>query len=173
MRDCADNHKKPLLQFEDYVLDLEWRCLYRGAERLHLTAKPLETLIFLVENRGRVVEKQELLSAVWKGTHVTDCTLVQAVREIRRVLKDDKEAPRFIQTIPRQGYRFLPQWSLITEYRKPEAEHEVSGVPDGQPSAATASLPTTVGAQGNRRLLAWVAAFALGFVFGFVFGFLL
>jgi DNA-binding winged helix-turn-helix (wHTH) protein len=173
MKDCADKHKKPLLQFEDYVLDLEGRCLYRGDERLHLTSKPLETLIFLVENRGRVVEKQELLSAVWKGTHVTDCTLVQAVREIRRVLKDDKEAPRFIQTIPRQGYRFLPQWSLITEYRKPESENEICGVLNRQNPAATTALPATVGASRNRRLLAWVAVFALGFVFGFVFGFLL
>ncbi|MGH9874300.1 MAG: winged helix-turn-helix domain-containing protein [Pyrinomonadaceae bacterium] len=99
--------KKTLLYFGGFTLNLERRGLYRGPERVRLTSKPLETLIFLLENPGRIVEKQELLDAVWKDTFVTEDTLVHAIREIRRVLGDDKEDPRYIQTVPRQGYRFV------------------------------------------------------------------
>jgi len=92
---------------EGFTLDVERRALYRGEERVHLTAKPLETLIYLVENRGRTVGKQALLDAVWKDVAVTEDTLVHAVREIRRVLEDDKDDPRFIRTVPREGYHFV------------------------------------------------------------------
>jgi Tol biopolymer transport system component len=74
---------------------------------MHLTPKPLEALIFLIEHRGQVVGKDALLAAVWKDVAVTDGVLVQAVREIRRVLGDDKENPSFVQTVPREGYRFI------------------------------------------------------------------
>ena len=94
-------------RFSEFVLDLPGRALYRGEERLHLTPKPMETLVYLVENAGRTISKQELLDSIWKGVFVTEDTLVQAIREIRRVLGDDKENPLFIQTIPRVGYRFV------------------------------------------------------------------
>lgn len=111
--------KKLRYQVEGLTLDAERRALYRGEERLRLTAKPLETLIYLVEHRGRTVGKQELLDVVWKGAFVTEDTLVHAVGEIRRALKDDKKNPRFIQTIPREGYRFI---ASVEEKRDEEAE---------------------------------------------------
>jgi DNA-binding winged helix-turn-helix (wHTH) protein/Tol biopolymer transport system component len=97
----------PLLQFGGFTLDQTRRGLYRNGSRVHLTLKPLETLIYLLERRGRTVEKQELLDAIWKDTAVTEDTLVQAVHEIRRVLGDDKTDPKFLQTVPRRGYRFV------------------------------------------------------------------
>ncbi|MGB7068430.1 MAG: winged helix-turn-helix domain-containing protein [Pyrinomonadaceae bacterium] len=100
------------IHFEFFTLDMRKRGLFRGQERIHLTVKPFETLIFLVENRGRIVQKQEILDAVWKDTFVTDDVLVQAVKEIRRVLEDNKDDPRFIQTVPRQGYRFVGDVSV-------------------------------------------------------------
>ena len=103
------NPSRTLFQFDGFTLDLQRNGLYRGDERIRLTPKPLETLSYLVENRGRTVEKQELLDAVWKDTFVTEDTLVHAVGEIRRALEDDKDDPRFVQTIPRLGYRFVGQ----------------------------------------------------------------
>ena len=100
-----------LLHFGGFTLDLERRGLYRGPQRIHLTSKPLETLIYLVENRGRTIEKQRLLDEVWKDTFVTEDTLVHAIREVRRALGDDKDNPRFVQTVPRQGYRFVSEVS--------------------------------------------------------------
>lgn len=101
------NPSRTFFQFGGFTIDLQRHGLYRGEERIHLTAKPLETLIYLVENRGQIVEKQELLEAIWKDTFVTEDNLVHAIREIRRALADDKDDPRFVQTVPRQGYRFV------------------------------------------------------------------
>ncbi len=111
MSEAEQRAKETLLHFGGFTLNLVRRGLYREEERVHLTSKPLETLIFLVENRTHVVEKQTLLDTVWKDTFVTEDVLVQAVREIRRVLGDDKENPLFIQTVPRQGYRFVGEVS--------------------------------------------------------------
>src|SRR5262245_7137421 len=130
--------KKLRYEFDGFSLDAERRALYRGVERLHLTAKPLETLLYLVEQRGRTVGKQELLDAVWKGTFVTEDNLVHAVREIRRALEDDKENPRFIQTVPREGYRFV---TSVKEKRDEDAELRA---PDQlEPDAANVTMPAT------------------------------
>lgn len=96
-----------VIRFGRFTIDRERRGLYAEGTRVHLTPKPLETLIYLAENAGRCVSKQELLDAVWTDTSVTEGTLVQAIREIRRVLDDDRVDPRFIQTVPRHGYRFV------------------------------------------------------------------
>ena len=101
-----------LVHFGGFTLDLRRRGLFRDGQRIHLTPKPLATLIVLVENRGRTVEKARLFDTVWKDTAVSDGTLVQAVREIRRALEDDKEDPAFIQTVPREGYRFVGEVTL-------------------------------------------------------------
>jgi Tol biopolymer transport system component/DNA-binding winged helix-turn-helix (wHTH) protein len=133
----GETGEKPLrYQFDGFILDAERRALYRDAERLHLTSKPLETLLYLVEQRGRTVGKQELLDAVWKGTFVTEDNLVHAVREIRRALVDDKENPRFIQTVPREGYRFV---ASIEE--KQDGDAELKAPEQFEPGAADASMP--------------------------------
>jgi Tol biopolymer transport system component/DNA-binding winged helix-turn-helix (wHTH) protein len=141
--------KKSLLCFGDFMLDVERRGLFNGQERMHLTPKPLEALIFLVENRGHVVEKQELLEAVWKGTFVTDDTLVHAIREIRRALGDDKDNPRFIQTVPRQGYRFVGAVSFEFPFVKNESSDAV---------------PLTVVSQSKSLRWLWVALTILAIV---------
>jgi len=94
------------LRIENLILDLQRRTLYRGSERLHLTPKPFEVLDYLVRNRGKVISKHELLQAVWQGHH--DDNIVEvAIRQIRRALGDDREHPRFIETIPGEGYCFI------------------------------------------------------------------
>src|SRR5262245_25532141 len=113
MSDPADKEKPSLFRFGDFTLEVNRRGLYRDRERVHLTSKPMETLILLVERRGRVVEKKELMDRVWKDTFVTEDNLVHAIREIRRALEDDKANPRFIQTVPRLGYRFIGDVSPI------------------------------------------------------------
>lgn len=120
MDEANQNRQDQLLYFGDFALNVVRRGLYRGQERVRLTAKPLETLIFLVENRGRVVEKQEILNAVWKGTYVTEDTLVHAIREVRRALRDDRDNPRFILTVPREGYRFVCEVQTEAVYETPE-----------------------------------------------------
>ena len=135
MSEAAQRTKETLLHFGGFTLNLDRRGLYRGSERVHLTSKPLETLILLVENRTHVVEKQTILDTVWNGTFVTDDVLVQSVREIRRVLKDDKENPSFIQTVPRQGYRFVG--AVTTDLTGP-----FESISDNGNTPSVASVPT-------------------------------
>jgi DNA-binding winged helix-turn-helix (wHTH) protein len=94
------------IKIEDFTLDPSSRGLYRGTERIRLTAKPFEVLVYLARNRCRVVPKEELLGAVWGGRRDHN-TVEQAIRQIRRALQDDKDQPRFIQTISGQGYFFI------------------------------------------------------------------
>jgi TolB-like protein/DNA-binding winged helix-turn-helix (wHTH) protein/Tfp pilus assembly protein PilF len=117
--------KVRVLRFGGFALNLLRHGLYRNGERIHLTPKPFETLAFLVEQRGKTVEKQKLLDAVWRDAFVTEDTLVKAVREIRRVLGDNKDNPQFIQTVPGEGYRFVGQ---VTEERSNEPSGEESCV---------------------------------------------
>ncbi len=72
-----------------------------------LAPKPFDTLAYLVRSSGRVVSKQELLDAVWPDTFITEDGLVQCVVEIRRALGDSAKTPRYIETVPKRGYRFL------------------------------------------------------------------
>ena len=96
-----------LVRFGSFTLDLTRRLLWNNGQRIHLTARPLETLIVLVSRPGETVSKQELMDAVWKNTAVTEDVLVQAIGEIRRALGERTGEDRFVQTVPRQGYRFV------------------------------------------------------------------
>src|SRR4051812_8419487 len=96
-----------MLDFPPYSLDTENRCLKHGAERLALTPKSYAVLRCLVENAGRLVTKEELLDAVWSGTHILDAVLKSCILEIRRALHDDVSHPKYIQTRHRLGYQFI------------------------------------------------------------------
>src|SRR6185503_12664202 len=154
MNEANENKQDQLLHFGDFALNVVRRGLYRGQERVRLTAKPLETLIFLVENRGRVVEKQEILNAVWKGTFVTEDTLVHAIREIRRALGDDRDNPRFILTVPREGYRFVCEVVVGSEPPTPSIESTPSIKDSSELTASLPAIPARI--VDSRRTRSWL-----------------
>src|SRR4029077_6582164 len=80
---------------------------WRGAEALALTPKAFAVLHYLVTHPDRLVSKDELLDAVWPETAVTEAVLRVTIGMLRKVLGDPAQAPRFIATMPRRGYRFL------------------------------------------------------------------
>ena len=71
--------------------------------------KALRLLLYLIENRGRLVRKQELLDAVWADAAVTESALTRSIGLLRKTLEDDSREPRFIETVPTAGYRFIAQ----------------------------------------------------------------
>ena len=97
------------LGFEDYDLDVAAERLLCAGEVVALTPKAFAVLRCLIENGGQLVSKQELLRAGWDKTHVSDGVLKVIILEIRRALGDDPTSPRFIETVPRRGYRFIAQ----------------------------------------------------------------
>ena len=80
--------------------------------------KVMEVMVYLAEHRSEVSSKERIISAVWPDTFVTDDVLKHAIFELRKALADDAQAPRFIQTIPRKGYR------LIAPVAKSKSEEE-------------------------------------------------
>jgi len=96
-----------LLTFDRFRLDPASGQLYGDSRPVPLTPKALSLLEYLAERPGRLVRKSELLDAVWPGTFVADGALKVCIREIRRALGDNPQAPRFIETAYRRGYRFI------------------------------------------------------------------
>ena len=98
-----------LVRFDDFELDLRTGELRRDGVSLNLPAQPAKILVLLVGRAGEVVSRSELAEQVWGGdTFVNfDQGLNFAVRQIRAALGDDSDTPRFIETLPKRGYRFI------------------------------------------------------------------
>ena len=94
-------------EFRQYRLDTRARLLLRNGERVVLTPKAVDLLIALVEAQGQTVDKQELLRRVWPDTVVEEGSLSSHIFQLRRALGEGAGGQRFIETIPKRGYRFV------------------------------------------------------------------
>lgn len=101
------NKIKHLYEFDDFRVDPNQKCVWRGEELVSLTPKAFDTLVVLLENKGRVVDKDTLLNQVWADTFVEEATLAQNISTLRRTLMLQPNGKQFIETIPRRGYRFV------------------------------------------------------------------
>jgi TolB-like protein/DNA-binding winged helix-turn-helix (wHTH) protein/Tfp pilus assembly protein PilF len=101
------NTEKHLYEFGQFRIDNVERLLLRGEETIPLTPKAVDTLLVLVANSGRVVEKDELMKSVWPDTFVEEGALARNVSVLRKALGDDLEEFQYIETIPKRGYRFV------------------------------------------------------------------
>lgn len=93
-------------EFEDFRLDADKRLLFRNGRQLPLTPKVVETLLALIERRGLVVSKDELMEAVWPDAVVEESNLSQNLYLLRKELGSNAAAKPFIETLRRRGYRF-------------------------------------------------------------------
>jgi DNA-binding winged helix-turn-helix (wHTH) protein/tetratricopeptide (TPR) repeat protein len=105
----------PIYQFGPWRLDAVQRLLFREGERVQVPPKILETLLVLVENHGRIVEKEFLISRLWPDSFVEDGSLLRNVSTLRSLLADGQDGGPFIETIPKRGYRFVAPVSLVRE----------------------------------------------------------
>jgi DNA-binding winged helix-turn-helix (wHTH) protein len=92
----------PAYQFDRFVLDLRRGVLLADGVECPLRSKSFAFLRFLVENAGRLVDRDEIMNAVWPGVFVTDDSIAQCVRDIRRALGDSEQ--RLLRTMTRRGY---------------------------------------------------------------------
>ena len=118
----------PILRFPPFEIDLAGERLMRGTETIRLRPKTFAVLRYLAEHPGRMVSRQELLSAVWPDVHVGDGLPKDSVLEIRRALGDDPRTPRFIETVHARGYRFV-----ATVDRGAYRGHDGAGLPAEPP----------------------------------------
>lgn len=97
--------------FDSFELDVDNRQLLRDGTRLTLSAKAFDLLQTLLENKGRLVEKDELFNSVWHDQIVEESNLTVHISQIRKALGENKNKPRFIETVPGYGYRFVGEVS--------------------------------------------------------------
>ena len=117
--------------FDPFRLDLRGGELLRDNLGVALEPKVFALLSYLVTQRGRLVGRRELLDAIWPDAHVTDASLSQAVASLRTALGDDPRNPRYIDTLPRRGYKFIAEVKEESETIAGELSyHVVFGLQD-------------------------------------------
>jgi len=97
----------PTYVFEGFALDAQHRALLRAGEAIPLAPKVFDTLLYLVERPGQLLDKQRLLNEIWPHVVVEENSLTQTISQLRRVLGERPEQHRFIVTEPGRGYRFV------------------------------------------------------------------
>jgi len=108
-------HVSHVYEFGPFRLDAAERLLTRDGAPVPLTPKVFETLLMLVENGGRVVRKDELMSLLWPDSFVEESSLTQNISLLRKALTDGVAGRQYIETVPKLGYRFLPQVRAVCE----------------------------------------------------------
>lgn len=143
-------------RFERFSLDTRDRRLLSGGEVVELNSRYFDALALLVAEPGRLVSKDRFMDEVWRGIPVTDEALTQCIRTLRRQLGDDAARPRFIETVPKHGYRFIAP----VEFDEPAQV------------AAAASVPRRSWSRFGLLALAGVVGGGLaGFIGGLFYGF--
>jgi TolB-like protein/DNA-binding winged helix-turn-helix (wHTH) protein len=140
-----------LYRFDDVLIDVQNFRMFRAGKAMQLEPKALSLSVFLVENRGRLVAKSELLDAIWNDAFVTENVLTRAIAQLRKALADDPKEPRYIETVPTLGYRFIAE----LQAKAPEAMNATRAAPVGP----------DIDVSGPSRRLGRRAATALGMMF--------
>ncbi len=107
------------LEFGDFRIDVVERSVYKAGSPVPLAPKVFDTLLSLVSRAGRVVSKETMMEEIWQDTFVEENNLTQYIFTLRRLLGETKDGTKFIETISRRGYRFLP------EVRKVESDDKL------------------------------------------------
>ena len=117
--------------FGSFRLDPTTNQLWHGKRAIALQPKPLAVLQYLAQHRGQIVTKQELLKAVWMGTVVTKAVVKECVRAIRGALGEEGVAPQYVETVGREGYRFIgevvsAQLSVVSPPPSPPSDSQLA-----------------------------------------------
>jgi len=99
----------PIFLFDDVRVEPQTFKILKAGSAVPLEPKAFNVLLFLIENRGRLIEKGELLDAIWKETNVTENALTREITKLRKTLGDDPKAAKYIQTVHTRGYRFIAE----------------------------------------------------------------
>ena len=125
-----------LFSFEDFVVDRERRELRSGGAIIPIEPQVFDLLVYLIENRDRVVSKDDLIASVWGGRIVSDSTLDSRINGVRKALGDSGKEQRLIRTAARKGVRFLGE---VTASKSKEALGPARAIPQQEVHFCTAS----------------------------------
>jgi TolB-like protein/DNA-binding winged helix-turn-helix (wHTH) protein len=151
-------------QFDSFVVDFSAREFVRDGERIHLQEQPFQLLVTLLERSNQVVTREELRRRLWPANVLVDFDhrLNNAITRLREVLGDDADSPRFIETVPRVGYRFIyplaavPGSGVTAELSSNGATAPELALPV-QPQASTPDIPlASPRPKGHGRARIWL-----------------
>jgi DNA-binding winged helix-turn-helix (wHTH) protein/Tfp pilus assembly protein PilF len=138
-------------RFGPFVLDAQERRLLRDGEPVPLSPKVFDTLVYLVGHQGHLVEKDELMQAVWSDSYVEDGNLPRTIHILRRALENGDNDLKYIETVPTKGYRFVANVTCIDgEPAPPESpsageQAETEAKPNVRPSPRRVLIAGAVG----------------------------
>lgn len=101
------SNPRQFYDFAGFRLDLSEKVLLRDGKRVPLTPKVYDTLEIFIENPGQLLGKDEMMQKIWQDHFVEEGNLTSNIKMLRKALGDDASKPKFIETIPRRGYRFI------------------------------------------------------------------
>jgi DNA-binding winged helix-turn-helix (wHTH) protein/tetratricopeptide (TPR) repeat protein len=128
--------ESPLIGFGPFQVDSRQRALLQSGRPIHVTAKTFDLLLYFAQNRGRLIDKDELMSAVWQDSVIEESNLTVTISMLRRALGDSRKEHRYIVSVPRRGYRFTP---IVTGLESGAAVQSAS--PAASPGAYLPRLP--------------------------------
>ncbi len=147
-------HPGTVYRFGPFEVNAASGELVKNGRPVRLQEQPLRLLVVLLETPGEVVSREELRIRLWPGDTFVDFdgSLKVAVRKLREALDDDAEDPRYIETIPKRGYRFL-----VSEVRRSEAVPELTE-PNGEPAPSRPQISPVTTHQNHKHLLKYGSA---------------
>ena len=160
-----------IYEFGNFRLDTKEKQLIKDGSPVSLTPKAFDMLSVLVENRGRLLEKAELLELVWPESFVEEANLSVKMSEVRRALGEGPTEQHYIQTVPRRGYRFVAEVRELDDaphaLESPSSPVGNSSKNEHETSDETASSTMRAGILRRWPLLLGAALLTGGLIFGF------
>jgi DNA-binding winged helix-turn-helix (wHTH) protein/TolB-like protein len=148
-------------EFDGMRIDVANRRLIRDGSVIRLTPKAFDLLLLLVENHGRLIEREAIMQSLWPDTSVEETNLTQTIYLLRRALGEDSSGNSYIETLPKSGYRFTAD-VRVTPARDEPAAHSDRTDFENRNAGGADSIPTSAAIRRPRR---WLVAVAL-LVFG-------
>ena len=149
--------REAVYRFGDVTVEAAGREVRRAGVRVPLEPKALDVLLILLADAGRVVDKRRLLREVWADVHVTDSSLARAITQVRRALGDDHKLPRYVETVPTRGYRFIGSLERTTDDANPGLDSGPLALPSAGGLANALPALSSRAAAPRRGAAAWVA----------------
>ena len=138
--------------FGDYILDTKLEVLFANEQRVNLEPKQYSTLLLLCQHESQIVSREQLLEVIWNGVIVSENTINKHIAGIRKLLGDNAKSPKYIETVPRKGYRFIGNPVLINN----EVEVQPQSIDTDSESKHASELP-----KANRLLTICLIAVSL------------
>ena len=148
-----------VVQFDLFEVDLRAGELYKAGHKIRLQIQPFHALALLLERPGEVITRQEFEKKLWPGDTFVDFdhSLNTAIKKLRQALGDDKKKPRFVETLPKRGYRFIGTLKHTAPQLPAKAPASASGVgqlarlcADGKLSFALVSVDEATAAEREK-----------------------